>query len=445
MIATGHQAEFFHAGVFAKTVAVDALAGGTNATGVFLTVDSDTAKSDVLSVPVREDGHIKRGSEPIPGTSARLPTEAFVRQPASAWNAFFEAVGTGTLAGQDSELNTFRNGFLTQPPRQIDFVTGIEQGQTSVERALGLQPCKTIRISALSETPEFRQFVMHLATRAHETASAYNAAIARYRQRNRVKTIGRPVPELLIDGGRVESPFWLLGPDQRRYRMFVSGPAREVTVWADKERIGSLAGEADAAIGCLQRAGWRVRPRALTLSGFARLALSDLFIHGIGGAKYDEVTDDFMRAIFGDVLAPLACVTATLRLIEQSPRNDSADWRRAQWRLRDVRHNPQRQIEGLPAALLAERSALVEEVLRLRRESPRQHSQRRMVHRALREKNAEILAARPGVEKHLADEAEKFRAAWEESQASDDREYFFALHSRGALAALVNGIRDSVT
>ena len=40
-------------------------------------------------------------------------------------------------------------------------------------------------------------------------------------------------------------------------------------------------------------------PGALTLTLFARVCLGDFFIHGIGGGKYDEVTDAIIRDYFG--------------------------------------------------------------------------------------------------------------------------------------------------
>ena len=41
--------------------------------------------------------------------------------------------------------------------------------------------------------------------------------------------------------------------------------------------------------------GIRLRTRALTTTLFARYVLGDLFVHGIGGAKYDELGDDWRR------------------------------------------------------------------------------------------------------------------------------------------------------
>ncbi len=47
---------------------------------------------------------------------------------------------------------------------------------------------------------------------------------------------------------------------------------------------------------------------------FARLVLSDVFIHGIGGAKYDQLTDAIVRRFFGVEPPGYLVATATLKL-----------------------------------------------------------------------------------------------------------------------------------
>jgi len=42
----------------------------------------------------------------------------------------------------------------------------------------------------------------------------------------------------------------------------------------------------------------KIRPKALLLTLFNRLFISDLFIHGLGGAKYDMVTDEIIIEFF---------------------------------------------------------------------------------------------------------------------------------------------------
>ena len=60
--------------------------------------------------------------------------------------------------------------------------------------------------------------------------------------------------------------------------------------------------------------GIRLRTRALITTLFARLFLGDLFLHGIGGAKYDQVTDLLVERFFGVKPPGYMTLTATLRL-----------------------------------------------------------------------------------------------------------------------------------
>ena len=58
----------------------------------------------------------------------------------------------------------------------------------------------------------------------------------------------------------------------------------------------------------------RVRPKAITLTMFARLCMADLFIHGIGGGRYDRVTGAVIQETFGCPPPPYVVATATLLL-----------------------------------------------------------------------------------------------------------------------------------
>ena len=60
--------------------------------------------------------------------------------------------------------------------------------------------------------------------------------------------------------------------------------------------------------------GVRVRSRALITTLWARLALCDLFMHGIGGAKYDQVTDRLIETFFGTTPPGIMVLSATLHL-----------------------------------------------------------------------------------------------------------------------------------
>ena len=78
----------------------------------------------------------------------------------------------------------------------------------------------------------------------------------------------------------------------------------------------ALADDRDATAAAQQLAelssrGIKLRTRALTTTLFARLVLGDLFLHGIGGAKYDQVTDQIVRLFFGFEPPEFATISAT--------------------------------------------------------------------------------------------------------------------------------------
>src|SRR5262249_11163951 len=109
--------------------------------------------------------------------------------------------------------------------------------------------------------------------------------------------------------------------------------------------------------------GFKVRPRALTNTLFARLFLGDLFLHGIGGGRYDEVTDEIARRFYGVEPPGFLVVTATLRLPLATSGVTLEDRRALIRRLRSLRYNPQRHLPE-PVRYLPE----VRELVRQREE-----------------------------------------------------------------------------
>src|SRR5439155_16156781 len=85
----------------------------------------------------------------------------------------------------------------------------------------------------------------------------------------------------------------------------------------------------------------KLRPRALITTMYARLVLSDLFIHGIGGAKYDELTDLIIRRFFGIEPPAYITATATFRLPIDRPNVSLDDVRSSAQRIRELRYRPE--------------------------------------------------------------------------------------------------------
>jgi hypothetical protein len=92
----------------------------------------------------------------------------------------------------------------------------------------------------------------------------------------------------------------------------------------------------------LERDGLKVRSRALTNTLFARLLLCDLFVHGIGGGLYDELTDELLRRFYTTEAPGYLVLSATLLLPLSTYPSSVADWYRLGRQMRDLEYNPQR-------------------------------------------------------------------------------------------------------
>ena len=84
---------------------------------------------------------------------------------------------------------------------------------------------------------------------------------------------------------------------------------------------------------------------------FARLVLSDIFIHGIGGAKYDQLTDAIVRRFFGVEPPGYLVATATLKLPLPRQSVEEVDIARIDQMLRELRYHPELYVDGDADAL----------------------------------------------------------------------------------------------
>jgi hypothetical protein len=106
----------------------------------------------------------------------------------------------------------------------------------------------------------------------------------------------------------------------------------------------------------------RIAPRALPLTIFFRLLLADQFIHGIGGGRYDQVTDRIIAGFFKIDPPCFAVTTATLYFPAAKDQKRIA--------LQPLKHEGRRLRHG---AGMPEKRALAEQIASL----PRNSRQRR--------------------------------------------------------------------
>jgi hypothetical protein len=176
--------------------------------------------------------------------------------------------------------------------------------------------------------------------------------------------------------------------------------------------------------------GLTLRPRALITTMYARLVLSDLFIHGIGGAKYDEVTDGIIRRFFGIEPPKYITATATFRLPIERPHVTIEDVRDVRQKLRDVRYRPETLLRDPLTArdptLRAQLQALADE----KREYVRTHDLRRceeQVFARLDKINRAMHALLAPVERELAAQDAQLQQDLRRAELLGSREFSFVL------------------
>jgi hypothetical protein len=242
-----------------------------------------------------------------------------------------------------------------------------------LEGAWGLQTLEVPQ-SAVCDSEAFHWFLVHIIANIERFRECYNQAVHEYRRANGIRNAAHPVPDLATDGHWIEAPLWIWSAEQpQRLRVFVCRCGNDYVV---SNRAGrtvrfTLNSERDAAEAVRRLMDWRregvkIRSRALVTTLWARLALSDLFLHGIGGAKYDQATDRLMETFFRLPAPGIMVLSATLYMPIAHAAARGEDIRTIRRRLRDLTYHPEvflRESASLgdpaAAALVAEKQTLV--------------------------------------------------------------------------------------
>lgn len=442
VFVVGHQPAFIHPGVWAKHVLAKRAAEAADGTAMNLVVDSDAPSRTDLRIPAVRNGDVELRSVPFTQLPSGCTYEQIPRlnpeKSAAFERAVRDAMGERYAA---SMMPSFHDAF-SRATEARDWVDQAVTARRVVESHFDIV-VKDRRVSEVWSGP----LLVDLLARAERFAESYNRALAWYRRTYRVRGLQRPIPDLIRRGNRCEVAMWAYRGDRPRRRLFAARVGDTVRLFAGNDEIGAIpAGRlrtvesVDEVLTGLE--GWRLRPRALTLTIWARLLLADLFIHGIGGAKYDRISDRIIADFYGFKPRHMACVSATLLMDLPHTEATGESVRRLNHVLRDWRYNPQRHLAGGPDIdpLMEQRKQAVRRAEELRQGEGSNRQARRAVFDQIREMNAALLEARPEA---LAAQRAELRRTQEElarNRIALDREYFFGLYDRLELHRLLDAL-----
>jgi len=321
LFVDGHQPSLFHPGVWVKNFAVSEFARSSAGRSLHLIVDNDLCGGASIKVPAGDRLSPRVANIAYDDNLPPAPWEERAVQNVEKFRAFGSDVAahlaTWNMTPLITALWSDAVASLDRSPKLCDAFTVARHRQ---ERRWGVDNLE-LPISQMCETESFRSFVLHLLDHLPRFQKIHNEVLAEYRQRNHVRSRTHPVPELKSLGEWVEAPFWIwhAGASQRKQlwiRLSADsmelGDGQQAFLTVPKgESVGKIA-ERHAALAELSRRGFRLRTRALTTTLFARICLADLFVHGIGGSKYDEMTDEILARFYK--LRPPAFFTASATL-----------------------------------------------------------------------------------------------------------------------------------
>jgi hypothetical protein len=273
--------------------------------------------------------------------------------------------------------------------------------------------------------------VHHLAARAGEFAADYNAELHDYRREKGIHSIGRPWPDLVVSGDSCELPFWLDCLESgHRLRAAVRIRGDETILDCPKQNgfifkrdiDGWKAAEALKKFLTANRL--RLSPRALALTMFLRLIACDGFVHGIGGALYDEITDRVIRRRL-KIDAPAFSVTTATLLFPSALGRQRLDLRPLIAEGRRLRH----------AVQSGDKMKLVHQIAQLPRKSPQRARLFYEMHNRLSD-----LQSHPDYQ-HWQQRMETAQKRAHDEQEFFDRELFYAIQPHNRLISLIDKYR----
>jgi hypothetical protein len=433
LLLAGHQPELFHPGVWSKNFALNGLARRHNAIPLNLIVDNDTAKHTLLYMPAGD--HVAQ--LPFDHWQSEVPYE---ERRVLDERLFHDLPQSAAPFVKDWRFPPILDQFWDLARRQAERTPLLGERLVAARRTLERRRgCANLEVplSMVCQTEAFAWFGCHVLDNLPAFLEIYNGVVQAYRQRYHMRSRHHPVPDLARDGDWLEAPLWAWRTGQaRRSRLFARRTGTGIELRAGSEpwptlRLGARPDELVPQWQGLAAAGYKIRTRALTTTLFARLFVGDLFIHGLGGGKYDELTDEIMRRFYNLEPPAFLVLTGTLLLPLPRPGVTEDDRRRLHALDRDLWWNPQRHLQ----AASPEAQTLSEEKMRWIDRASGLYQNGRQRYEALRRLTG---ALRP----YVRDQGEETRRDLEQAtrqlridRISTRRDYAFCLYPEEELRA----------
>jgi len=287
IVMAGHQPNIYHSGILEKTKRLTTLARETGGLALNIAIDTDEGDAGRILWPLREGEQILI-REGVITTRMKLYRDQRIAPKAQVASVFSEMVRDLRSSGH----HEVADGAL-RASRLYEALEGESAvlANALVRKSLCGDGYDEIPLSLLLEAPSVQDFLRRIVGDADSFTSMYNATLEAYRAEHKIKNSANPFPNMEMDSDGVEVPLWEI----------VHGARQRVVVRPDHPISASSL----------------LAPRGSIVTLLLRGVCSDLFIHGMGGAKYDQFVNAFARALWGEALPRFVVATATRYLFPE--------------------------------------------------------------------------------------------------------------------------------
>jgi hypothetical protein len=434
IVVTGHQPQLYHPGIWVKDFLLQRLADETGAAAIDLVVDSDGFEViEVHSPCFKPEVRVCRAYLAV-GTSdgcyARTPVPSAedLEEFCAAGAEHLATLPAPALTHHFTDFCTALRGAAADARDIAELVTFARR---RYEASAGTDYLE-LPVTSMAGSRPFATLVAHLARHAGEFAAVYNGALADHRLRNGLRSPAQPFPDLRIEGDMVELPFWHLG-EGRRSVWARGGEAPAIVV--DGEVVCDLSG--GNAPEAVLASALRPAPKALALTLYARLFVADFFIHGVGGGRYDEVTDEVIRRYFRVEPPAFGIASLTMYLPLGARIVTDAEVDAATQALNRLKHNPDQMLDSAEFDSVEEQEAaqaLAAEKARLVTAIAEADADKKALGKQIRDVNEKLAGQLAPHQRQIEEELDDLLAMRAAAEVLTDRTYPFCFWSPAEVA-----------
>jgi hypothetical protein len=371
-ICSGHQVYIFHPGIWAKIIFLNFFKDFEK---IFITNDSDKKTGIFIDIPIFKDKW-RKIREYIYFNSDEKTFEEY------DFKKFEE--GINHFSKNFNEMKQFLRDDIKE---KIEiFVEKLKEEKNPVLSLINARKFfekeknyKEIRVSEFSKDENFLKFFLYFFYEIERISEIYNESLKEFRILRDIKKEGEPFPFLLKYENFYEVPFWII--KDGRKRIFKENK----NLYAENERILKLNFDFEKDFEMVKNLN--IRPRAFTLSIYQRIFLSDFFIHGYGGKKYDELGEIIFEKIFNLKMPECALLTGTFYIFDGNPSNISKKILDLKEKEKNLLKNPEKFIDD---EIVKEKMKLIEEIENKKNKSEF-YEKIREINKKIREKTELIL------------------------------------------------------